>query len=380
MLAGAAGFRAGGRPAPPGGKALRSTRLEVAPQEVLPEEVWTMMREISIQGTVRHDLFFRAASADLGGTFQGDVWGAVAGKFSFTGRAEDDLRVFSTGLSVLDGLVHGNLLLRCDSVQMGTNTVVGGNASLTASAVVLDGVIEGNLGATVSGPATLKGVIEGNAALTATEITLMPGAVIEGNLLYDSENPPVLSPGAAVKGQIRRESQPAVPYAALFALFLFLSHSGFGLMAQGLAPRFLQGAQGVLSRIRIAALFNGGVTSILILFLSTLFFSSSLAVILGAFLIAVLVVADATGMTVMALLVAGVLLPARFQQRAPGRAAGLVLGMAVIHISLLVPAAGPYLLLMTHLAGIGAVIVYSVSTQKTRRETPPLPAPAGEIV
>ena len=102
--------------------------------------------------------------------------------------------------------------------------------------------------------------------------------------------------------------------------------------------------------------------------------------ILGVFLVAVLMVADATGMTVMALLVGGVLLPVRLQQRALGRSMTLILGMAVIHIALLGPGAGPYLLLMTHLAGIGAVIVYSVSTQKNRREIPPLPSPAGRVL
>lgn len=364
------------KPTPPP-RAINSTALELAPREELADETWALMREVSIQGTVRKDLFFQSARADLSGTFKGDVWGAVAGPFAFTGRAEDDLRVFASGPAKLNGRIDGNLLLRAESAQTDTNSVVTGAASVTAGAVVLDGVFESRLEAVSTGAFTLKGEVKGDAAVTAGEITLMPGAVIRGNLSYDAPEPPVLSPGARVEGEIRRQAQPAIPYTAILAMLLFISHSGFGLMALALLPRFFAGTLAVLARTRAGSLFNGGVATVVLVFLAALFFSSSLAAVLGVVCVAVLVVADACGLAVVALTLAGLLLPPRATARPAGRALALLLGMAVLHLALLVPGAGPFLLLAAHLAGIGAVVVYTVGTQRTRRSTPPpIPPPA----
>ena len=358
------------KPAPPP-RAINSAVLELAPREELNDETWALMREVSIQGTVRKDLFFQAAKADLGGTFQGDVWAAVAGPFNFTGRAEDDVRVFASGPAQVNGRIDGNLLLRAESAQTETNTVVEGATSVIAGALVLDGVFEGRLEATPSGAFTFKGEATGDVAVTAGEITLMPGALVRGDLLYDAPSPPVLSPGARVEGEIRRQAQPSVPYMAILALLLFISHSGFGLMALALLPRFFAGTLAVLAHTRAGSLFNGGVAAVVLVFLATLFFSSSLAAVLGLVCVAVLVVADACGMAVVALTLAGLLLPPRLTARPAGRALALVLGMAVLHLALLVPGAGPFLLLAAHLAGIGAVVVYTVGTQRPRRTTPP---------
>ena len=367
--------------AAPPPRAINSTTLELAPREELNDETWALMREVSIQGTVHKDLFFQAAKADLSGTFKGDVWAAVAGPLTFTGHAEDDLRVFASGPAQVNGRIDGNLLLRSESAQTDTNTVVAGAASITAGALVLDGVFEGRLEATTSGAFTLKGKVKGDVAVTAGEITLMPGAVILGNLSYDAPGPPVLSPGARVEGEIRQQSQPTIPYTAILAMLLFISHSGFGLMALALLPRFFAGTLTVLAHTRVGSLFNGGVTTVVLMFLAALFFSSSLAAVLGVVCVAVLVVADACGMTVVALTLAGLLLPPRVTGRPAGRAMALVLGMAVIHLALLVPGAGPYLLLSAHLAGIGAVVVYTVGTQRIRRMTPPpIPPPAATAV
>ena len=364
------------KPTPPP-RAINSTTLELAPREELNDETWALMREVSIQGTVRKDLFFQAAKAVLSGTFKGDVWGAVAGPFTFTGQAEDDLRVFASGPAQVNGRIDGNLLLLAESVQTETNTVVAGASSISAGAMVLDGVFEGLLEATASGAVTLKGEVKGDVKVTAGEITLMPGAVIRGDLSYDAPEPPMLSPGARVEGEIRQQSQPSIPYTAILAMLLFISHSGFGLMALALLPRFFAGALTVLAHTRMGSLFNGGVAAVVLMFLAALFFSSSLAAVLGIVCVAVLVVADACGLTVVALTLAGLLLPPRVTARPAGRALALVLGMAVIHLALLVPGAGPFLLLAAHLAGIGAVVVYTVGTQRIRRmNPPPIPPPA----
>ncbi len=358
-------------PPPPPPRAINSSVLDLAPREELQDETWALMREVSIKGTVRKDLFFQAAKANLEGVFRGDVWAAVAGPLTFTGRAEDDVRVFASGPARLNGQVDGNLLLRAESIQTDTNTVVEGAATLVAGALVLDGVFAGRLEATTSGAFTLKGEAGGDVAVTAGEITLMPGALVRGDLLYDAVSPPVLSPGARVEGEIRRQVQPTVPYMAILAVLLFISHSGFGLMALALLPRFFAGTLAVLAHARLGSLFNGGVAAVVLLFLATLFFSSSLAAVLGLVCVAVLVVADACGMAVVALTLAGLLLPPRVTARPAGRALALVLGMAVVHLALLVPGAGPFLLLAAHLAGIGAVVVYSIGTQRIRRTTPP---------
>ena len=363
-------------PTPPP-RAINSTTLELAPREELADETWALMREVSIQGTVRKDLFFQAAKADLSGTFKGDVWAAVAGPFTFTGRAEDDVRVFASGPAQMNGRIDGNLLLRAESAQTDTNTVVTGAASIIAGALVLDGLFEGRLEATTSGAFTLKGEVQGDVAVTAGEITLMPGAVIHGDLSYDAPAPPVLSPGARVEGEIRQQTQPTIPYTAILAMLLFISHSGFGLMALALLPRFFAGALAVLAHTRAGSLFNGGVAAVVLMFLTALFFSSSLAAVLALVCVAVLVVADACGLVVVALTLAGLLLPPRVTARPAGRALAVVLGMAVIHLALLVPGAGPFLLLAAHLAGIGAVVVYTVGTQRVRRGAPPpMPPPA----
>lgn len=180
----------------------------VLAQEPLPErndgnavsgDVMRAGRSVHLRDEVNGDV--AAAGGDVG--IEAPVSGYVmaAGRtVAITAPVGND--VWAAGETVtVDDRVANNARLAGRDVHLRARGVVGRDANLAGNMVTAEGRIAGNLrvGATT---ARIAADVGGDAEVRAQHVTLLPGAVIHGNLVVRSPQPPEIESGAQVLGRV----------------------------------------------------------------------------------------------------------------------------------------------------------------------------------
>ena len=195
----------------------RATDFKAAETYVLPadqtvsNELWLQARTITFAGQANDDCFLLADSMNQGsltnpptlrlpGTFLADVW-AAGETVEVKGTLARHARLAAMKTLMLAGPIGRNLIALAPTITLATNATIAGTALLVGQDIILNGTISGNtriIGATV----TLAGQFNGDLSITATDLTVMPGTRIAGNLTYRMDRDLVLDSRVNLGGRM----------------------------------------------------------------------------------------------------------------------------------------------------------------------------------
>lgn len=225
------------------------------PNVTLRDETWLQARTITLLGDAEDDLFLMSelgmsmaitndiATIRLNGRAQGDVW-ALGDTVELAGTAQSHARLLGLRTVHVTGRVGRNLMALANAVHLDASSTVDGDVHAVAG----DIIAEGHVGRGLSLQArkvVLGGTVDGDVRITATDITVLPGTVIGGNLSYAGVEDLVLDPRVKVGGKVAHIAEPAQPRSSAFSLDEIMLQAGLfmgallaGLLFFGLLPTF----------------------------------------------------------------------------------------------------------------------------------------------
>jgi hypothetical protein len=196
----------------------------------------------------------------------------------------------------VDNAIGNNAMLAGLHVSVGAKAVIGHDARLAGNTVTAQGRVERNLriGAET---ARIGGEIGGTVNARADNVSILPGAVIRGDLFVRANRPPDISPQAQVLGQVHYENVNATRWATWPSkwLFSFMALLILGLAALIFAPAWPPQVAGTM-RVRAWASILSGLFVLLVVpivatALAVTLVGLPLALVLFAFYIAMLLLA-----------------------------------------------------------------------------------------
>jgi hypothetical protein len=147
--------------------------------------------EVGILAPVAADTLVAGGTLDLRGPFGADVYAAG-------GRVD------------LDGHVAGSVRAAGGSVQLGPNTDVRGGISIAAGEAAVRGTLHDYL-QIAAGTTLLDANVAGDVEVSGGSLEVGPAATIQGALTFQGPQPPQISPGARVIGEVRHIAPAPAP-------------------------------------------------------------------------------------------------------------------------------------------------------------------------
>lgn len=172
----------------------------VAKSDSVTDDLFLSCGNAKISGSVTGDLMGFGGSLVFEGPVKGSVM-AAGRSVELSGPITGSVRVAGQNLVVNTHVVR-NLMAAGQTIHLGSETKIAGDAHLAGEEILIDGQVLGNLYAS-GARVVILGHIGKNVSLKAEKITLMPTAVIEGNLKYRSRKEAKVEKGALVKGEIK---------------------------------------------------------------------------------------------------------------------------------------------------------------------------------
>jgi cytoskeletal protein CcmA (bactofilin family) len=165
-------------------------------------DLYTAGQSISIAGTQHGDLVGVAGTITVMGDLEGDlmVWGELV---NVLGRVGDSARIAGKTV-VIEGTIEGDVLIFAQTVSVGPNALIDGDAVVVAQILTVEGRVAGRLkssGQTTTltgsvgsidatvGEFRLQGQVERDANITCDTLNVDPASRVGGNLIYTSRQP-----------------------------------------------------------------------------------------------------------------------------------------------------------------------------------------------
>jgi hypothetical protein len=253
--------------------------------------------------------------------------------------------------------ISNNAMLAGRTVHIGASALVGHDARLAGNTVTTEGRVERNvrIGADT---ARIGGTIGGDVRAEAREVTVLPNAVINGDLVVRASEPPTISPGARILGATRFEpleqnrwfSWSWIWIGSLLALLIL----GFAALALSSTwpARVAATMRARPSRSALTGLAVLIFTPIVAGLLAVTLIGIPLAVVLMALYVALLLLS-----MVMVAYRIGTWLFERIDRPHASSWARMALGVLVVSLAISIPFAGPLFAIAVLIAGVGALVL-----------------------
>lgn len=182
--------------------------------ESIGAETWLMAEQIRLEGGADDDLFLLASGnsmtltngvIELRGVFRQDVW-ALGNNIAMSGQVLQHLRCLGRTVAI-DGIVGKNTMLAGTALHLMQNAYLQADALLIGETIIAEGVVQGRFSAT-GRSVTLSGKFGSNVVVNAQDIVVLPGAEIQGNLVYRSDRELILDSRVQLHGDLIRQSAP----------------------------------------------------------------------------------------------------------------------------------------------------------------------------
>jgi hypothetical protein len=272
------------------------------------------------------------------------------------GRVGNDLWAAGEIVDVSSS-VSNNAMLAGRSVRLGSDALIGHDARLAGNTVTAEGRVERNLRINAD-TARLGGEVGGDVHAEARQVTVLPNAVINGDLVIRSSQRPSISPDARIVGETRFEqveqrgwlSWPRIWIASLLALLL-LGFAAIALSstwpARVAATMRIRPSGSVLTGLGVLV-FTPMVAGVLAVTLIGI----PLALVLVSLWLAVLVLS----LVMVAYRVGGWLLE-RMNRPQASPWTRMAVGVLVVSLAISIPFAGWLLAIAILIAGTGALVL-----------------------
>jgi len=333
---------------------------------VVADDVYAAGGTVDVLATVEGDVVVAGGHVAVRERVSGDVM-AAGGAVTVSADVGDDVRL-AGGDVTLSGTVRDDAIAAGGNVTITSDSAIGGRAWLSGGRIEVAGTIARELKA-AGGRIVLSGQVDGDVELTGRDISILEGAIINGNLTYRSPEEAHIASGARVLGSIDHElvEEPVVAVGAAVAVIsivVLLSLAVTGIALYLLFPHSIDASVASMRSefwkcVGLGlAIFAATPVIMSVLFMTVIGWLP--AVVIGP-LYAILLLAG----FLTALFFVGDLGLRLLGRREPSRGKRLwsfVVALIVVTVLGLVPVAGTLLLFVLMLMGVGALALFVYGT------------------
>ncbi len=210
--------------------------VTISSGEVVDDDLYIVGGTITIDGTVNGDLWAVGNAIIVNGPVKGSVM-AAGRTISINGDVGHAVRAAGETV-IINSDVNGDVMVGCGQVNIASTATVGGDLLLGVGNARIDGLIEGIIKGG-GGGVTISGEVRGNVDLKVENLTILPTANIQGDLIYTSEEEADIQSGARIGGATTH-NLPEVKESRARD-FPFVLFSGIGGKAIGFLMAFIAG-------------------------------------------------------------------------------------------------------------------------------------------
>jgi hypothetical protein len=237
--------------------------------QVIHDDLIVSGERVEINGTVDGDLIVFAQSVTVHGHVTGDII-AFAQFLRVDGSVDDNIRGAMNTLT-LDGSVGKNVSIVAQSVDIGSNSTIGGSLTCAAGDALIDGKLGRTLLAVVSKHTEIDGSIGGDSRLIGNHLSIGSTAVLSGPVSFNGVEPPDVADGAHLVSPVhfvqqRRPHRAATVLGFVHAVLRYGAAVLMGLLLMTTLPGFFDAGLRAARRWP-TALGIGALTSIVWFFL-----------------------------------------------------------------------------------------------------------------
>jgi len=171
-------------------------------QGAIDEDVYATGRTVDILATVQGDVVAAGGHVAVGERVNGDVM-AAGGVVSVSADVADDVRL-AGGDVTISGTIGDDAIAAGGNVTLTPDSTVNGRAWFAGGRIDVAGTVGKELRAT-GGQIVLSGRVKGDVTLAGDIISILDGAIVDGDLVYRSPRAAEIASGAQVRGTTRYE-------------------------------------------------------------------------------------------------------------------------------------------------------------------------------
>lgn len=350
---------------------LRSSDNVNIPSDVtISDDLYVAGGTVTINGTINGDLIVAGGNVTINGTIRDDAM-IAGGTVIMAGDIGQSIRAAGGNISI-NGEVGEDLVVSGGNVDVSSNSTIGRDVLLSSGSARLSGPVgRGVRGA--AGSLIIDTRIGNGVRVNVGDLTLTDQAVINGDLVYTSENTAEIADGAQVTGEITRREPPAAEPGVAGRIFSFIASFIaaflFGLLLLLLFP---------VGTVRVADTVRGSPWISLLIGFALL-----VVVPVAIIILLILLVTIPIGVTTLFFYILGIYLAKVFVGLGLGRLmAGyfkwnignilaLLIGLAIITLLGLIPFIGPLVRFVYIIFGLGAaglVVFYYLRERPARSQ------------
>ncbi len=210
--------------------------ITISGGEVVDDDLYIVAGTITVDGTVNGDLWAVGNTIIVNGPVEGSVM-AAGRTISINGDVGHAVRAAGETV-IINSDVNGDVMVGCGQVNIASTATVGGDLLLGVGNARIDGLIEGIIKGG-GGGVTISGEVRGNVDLKVENLTILPTANIQGDLVYTSEEEADIQSGARIGGATTH-NLPEVKESRARD-FPFVLFSGIGGKVIGFLMAFIAG-------------------------------------------------------------------------------------------------------------------------------------------
>lgn len=337
------------------GAVEQSSDHVVTVQQPVDSDLMTAGQTVNIESEIHGDLTTAGQNVTIAGPVAGYVM--TAGR-NVTVNSHVDNDLWAAGETVtVDGQVGDTATVAGRTVHLGHDAVVGGDARLAGNTVQVDGRIERDLSIGAA-TAVIDGQVGGNVEARAERVSLLPGIVINGDLIVHASRPPEISPQARVNGQVRYSELERGGYGGWLGMWLFgfLALLILGLPLLVFAPRWAPRIAEVMTA-RFGLSMAAGLALIIVVPLAIVLLAVTIVGIPLAAVLAALYFVVLAGSGVFVSYEVGAWVFARMRHPSPAPWQRLAVGAAIVSFAISLPAVGWLFAILVVMLGVGALFL-----------------------
>jgi cytoskeletal protein CcmA (bactofilin family) len=173
--------------------------IEVASGETVNDDLYIGAGTATINGTVNGDLIVAGGAVNVNGRVAGSVL-AAGGNLNLNGQVDGSVRV-AGGQAQISGRIGRDLVWTGGMLSVGQEAtiageMVGGGGSASMAGTITKGIRGGFANLAISGR------VGGDVDIEVDQLTITSTATIAGQVIYRSDTPARIDPGAKVTGPV----------------------------------------------------------------------------------------------------------------------------------------------------------------------------------